>query len=262
MAEDDNKRYFQIMVSDAKFAQGPMKGKRIENTGRYESKTPLSAGKKAAGRIFRDAGVSSATFILRETTSGSSKLSFVYFAEKRKLKDPKKITRRKKLDDGTFEEGSDVVLTITHQNHVEAILGESEKRAVYKKLDIPFPSDTVVAAKNSKKSSKKSSGKSRTRTGGGIADTAYPVRESSMIAGSTSTMGMDSHYTMDGSDYKPSMTGGSTQCCQTSPVNFDGKILGGTEAMVAASASTGSDQVKLAMDSATAASRERFLNSL
>jgi hypothetical protein len=80
---------------------------------------------------------------------------------------------------------------------------------------------------------------------------------------------MDSHYTMDGSDYKPDtsqsmkpMKGGSSQCCQTSPANFDSKILGGNEAIVASSVQNGADQVQSAMNDATAASRGRFLNSL
>ena len=52
--------------------------------GRYLSKTPGGAAKKAARRIFEDMGskVKPVKFILRESTSGSAKKTFCYAASK------------------------------------------------------------------------------------------------------------------------------------------------------------------------------------
>ena len=55
MAEASGPRFFTIEVADAKFAAGGDKGKRIENIGRYSSSNPLSAGRKAATRLYGEA---------------------------------------------------------------------------------------------------------------------------------------------------------------------------------------------------------------
>lgn len=261
MAEVPSERFFTIEVADAKFASGPMKGKRIENIGRYKSNTPVSAGRKAATRIYGEANVTSATFVLRETTRGSGNPVFVYTGEKKKLDKEVSYTRKKTLPDGSVV---DETITKTHDNQVKAVRGDAEIRAVYKKLDLPFPSDVSTDQKVASK-------RRRLRGGGhpNLADTAYPL--SSQGANATATMAMDRQYTMDGSDYKPSdvnvasrnMKGGSSQCCQTSPAHFSGNILGGnTDAIVSASIQNGVDQVASASSAATAASRERFLASL
>jgi len=68
-----------------------------EKGGRYTSKNPLSAAKKAASQLFKKATKTNhktkkqITFILRETTSGSEKKKKKYVAKRVKLSKPKII---------------------------------------------------------------------------------------------------------------------------------------------------------------------------
>lgn len=237
MAEASGTRFFTIEVADAKFASGGDKGKRIENIGRYSSSNPLSAGRKAATRLYGEAKVDSVMFILRETTRGSGNPHFVYSAEKKKLANPVTYTRKSKLPDGTEKEDS---ITKTHENHVRAVRGENELRAFYKKLDIPFPADVIDDSKtgSKKKSSKpKSASKPKSKSkGGGLADTAAPV---------------------EGDEGNQEGGTADSQCCQAAPADLSGQAISSAEQVSAheaelAKASQLSDEAKMAMDAARA----------
>ena len=237
MAEASGPRFFTIEVADAKFAAGGDKGKRIENIGRYSSSNPLSAGRKAATRLYGEAKADSVMFILRETTRGSGNPHFVYSAEKKRLAKPVTYTRKSKLPDGTEKEDT---ITKTHENHVRAVRGENELRAFYKKLDIPFPADVVD---DSKAGSKKRSSKTKTKTRGGsvvLADTAAPL---------------------DGADAEGAQDGGTadSQCCQAAPADLsDGAHTLSTGGQIAAHqaelqrANQMSEDAKAAADAARA----------
>lgn len=209
MAEASGPRFFTIEVADAKYAAGPSKGKRIENVGRYSSSNPLSAGRKAATRLYGEAKLDSVVFILRETTRGSGNPHFVYSGEKKKLAAPVSYTRKSRLPDGTVKEDT---ITKTHENQVRAIRGENELRALYKKLDIPFPADIVDDSKKrsskAKSASRKVGGGARRphkkRGGGDLADTAAPV-ENPAEAG-------DASVEQEGGT-------ASSQCCQAAPAD-------------------------------------------
>lgn len=243
MAEASGPRFFTIEVADAKFAGGGDKGKRIENIGRYSSSNPLSAGRKAATRLYGEANADSVVFILRETTRGSGNPHFVYSAEKKRLAKPVTYTRKSKLPDGTEKEDT---ITKTHENHVRAVRGENELRAFYKKLDIPFPADVID---DSKAGSKKRSSKAKSKTKGGsgcLADTAAPLVEGGQDGG----------------------TAGS-QCCQAAPADFTDLISTGGQIAAhqaeLAKANQMSEDAKAAADAARAqleADRARILNSL
>lgn len=68
-----------------------------EKGGRYTSKNPLSAAKKAASQLFKKAGKTKhknkkqIKFELKETTSGSDKKTMKYVATRVKLAQPKVI---------------------------------------------------------------------------------------------------------------------------------------------------------------------------
>ena len=68
-----------------------------ESGGRYTSKNPLSAAKKAASQLFKKAAKTKhktkkqITLSLRETTVGSDKTVYEYVAKRIKLKTPKVI---------------------------------------------------------------------------------------------------------------------------------------------------------------------------
>lgn len=259
MADTSGPRFFTIEVADAKFATGADKGKRIENIGRYSSSNPLSAGRKAATRLYGEAKVNSVTFILRETTRGSGNPHFVYSAEKKKLANPVTYTRKTTLPDGSEKEDS---ITKTHENHVRAVRGETELRNFYKKLNIPFPADVIDDSKTSSKktSSKPKSGskpKSKTRGGASLADTAAPVEETGVA------------YEGQGNG----QGGGSanSQCCQAAPADLSaaGHILSSDEQLAAHQAELQkaaqlSDEAKAAAAAERAAieaERARILNA-
>lgn len=65
-----------------------------EKGGRYTSKNPISAAKKAASQLFKKAAKSKTqiTFELRETTKGEDKKIHKYTAKRVKLAKPKVIT--------------------------------------------------------------------------------------------------------------------------------------------------------------------------
>ena len=248
MAEATGPRFFTIEVADAKFADGADKGKRIENISRYSSSNPLSAGRKAATRLYGEAKVGAVMFILRETTRGSGNPHFVYSAEKKALAKPVTYTRKSKLPDGTEKEDT---ITKTHENHVRAVRGENELRAFYKKLDIPFPADVIDDSKagSKKKSSKARSGKSKTKGGASLADTAEPLGEDAQDGGTA-----------------------DTQCCQAAPADLsDGAHTLSTGVQIAAhqaelaKANQMSEEAVAAADAARAqleADRARILNSM
>ena len=261
MTEASGPRFFTIEVADAKFAAGGDKGKRIENIGRYSSSNPLSAGRKAATRLYGEANADSVMFILRETTRGSGNPHFVYSAEKKRLSKPVTYTRKSKLPDGTEKEDT---ITKTHENHVRAVRGENELRAFYKKLDIPFPADVVDDSKpGSKKRSSKAKTNAKTKTRGGsalLADTAAPFGDG---VGDVGDVGGDGGQ--DGG------TAGS-QCCQAAPADLsDGAHSLSTGGQISAHraemarANQMSDDAKAAADAARAqleADRARILNSM
>lgn len=211
MADDSKSRFFTIEIADAKFQSGPNKGKRIESIGRYESSNPLSAGRKAATRIYGESGADAVTFMIRETTRGSGNPIFVYAAEKKKLKTPVSYTRKTEQPDGSVKED---VITKTTKNHVRAVRDQDELRAFYKKIDLPFPADIVDDDDDDKPSSKKKSRskkpgssrskpkskKAKTKGGGALCDTAAPA---------------------EFEDYKPpaKQSGGTTSCCQAAPAD-------------------------------------------
>jgi len=56
--------------------------------GRYKSKTPSGAAKKAASRIFKSTNKKSITLTIRETTQGSDKKLYKYEAKRVKLAKP------------------------------------------------------------------------------------------------------------------------------------------------------------------------------
>jgi hypothetical protein len=66
--------------------------------GRFISKSPYSAAKKAASRLFKGTSASSLTFVLQKTTSGSNKRYYAYNANLTKLKVPSIVCR--KTEDG------------------------------------------------------------------------------------------------------------------------------------------------------------------
>lgn len=59
-----------------------------KSVGRYISKDPSGAAKKAASQLFRKKSAKKITFTIRETTSGSAKKTYDYVAEKELLKKP------------------------------------------------------------------------------------------------------------------------------------------------------------------------------
>lgn len=193
----DSKRSFTVLVADAKYNSGPDKGKRIEEVGRYRNADPQSAGKKAASRLFNESGLDDVTFILRETTRGSDNLHYVYRVQNKKLPKPVTYTRKTKLPDGKIEEQE---IVQTHKKEIKSIRDETELRTLYNRLNMSFPHD-VQDSDGKKKTLKRQSMKKITekkkssKTGGALADTAAPVEDS--------------------------QEGGSTQCCQHSPVEFE-----------------------------------------
>ena len=60
--------------------------------GRYNSKTPGGAAKKAATRLFRSTNKKVLTFTIRQTTQGSDKKLYKYEAKRIKLTKPVIIT--------------------------------------------------------------------------------------------------------------------------------------------------------------------------
>lgn len=56
--------------------------------GRYKSKTPSGAAKKAASRIFKSTNKKTITLTIRETTQGSDKNLYKYEAKRVKLAKP------------------------------------------------------------------------------------------------------------------------------------------------------------------------------
>ena len=60
--------------------------------GRYKSKSPSSAAKKAASRMFKMTNKKHVVFTLRQTTQGTNKKLYKYRAEKIKLDKPVILT--------------------------------------------------------------------------------------------------------------------------------------------------------------------------
>ena len=60
--------------------------------GRYNSKTPSGAAKKAATRLFRSTNKKSLKFTIRQTTQGSDKKLYKYEAKRIKLNKPVIVT--------------------------------------------------------------------------------------------------------------------------------------------------------------------------
>ena len=97
-------RSFTIESSDIKFTGG-----------RYISKEPLLAAKKAAHRLFNEEPKkSSIRFLLREMTVGSVKRVYSYVAKKNKLDEPKVI--RVGDADVTYTHTYDVKACLMHTN--------------------------------------------------------------------------------------------------------------------------------------------------
>lgn len=82
-----DKRSFAIASAEVKLPE--------DYQGRFESKQPRSAGIKAARRLFALSKTKKTEirFVLKEITMGSEKKEFHYIAIKRKLAEPKTITR-------------------------------------------------------------------------------------------------------------------------------------------------------------------------
>jgi hypothetical protein len=266
MAEASGPRFFTIEVADAKFAAGPNKGVRIENVGRYSSSNPLSAGRKAATRLYGEAKADSVVFILRETTRGSGNPHFVYSGAKKKLPAPVSYTRKSKLPDGSVKEDT---ITKTHENQVRAIRGENELRALYKKLDIPFPADIVDDSKTSSKK-RSSKGKTASRNVGGGARRSYKKRGGGDLADTAAPV----DFGAEAADASVDQEGGTagSQCCQAAPADLSdqGHLIstGGqisAHADQLAKANQMSEAAKQAADAARAqveAERTRILNTM
>jgi hypothetical protein len=97
----DGKRSFTVSHSDVGVTGG-----------RYISKEPLNAAKKAARVIFGKTTKKSIRLTIKETTRGSAGKEFVYTATKAKLDKP--VTR--------FEGDKDREYIITHRVEVKACL--------------------------------------------------------------------------------------------------------------------------------------------
>ena len=81
-----SERFFTIESAEIKLAEGYQ--------GRFQAKSPYSAGIKAVRQLFRMAPKKKAIrFVLRETTLGSSKKEFHYVGMKEKLDQPRVIVR-------------------------------------------------------------------------------------------------------------------------------------------------------------------------
>ena len=90
---DQGKRSFAV-IDARKSAAG--KKVKFSEEGRYVSRTPVSAAKKAFGRICKDRkmkGKCSMIVTVQETTRGENGNVFSYKVERSKLKEPIEITR-------------------------------------------------------------------------------------------------------------------------------------------------------------------------
>ena len=66
----------------------------VKNDGRYISKTPAAAAKKAGRQLIKRSGRKGKIVSIRETTAGSAKKVFTYKVKKVKIKSPVVIDRK------------------------------------------------------------------------------------------------------------------------------------------------------------------------
>jgi len=112
---DQGKRSFAVI--DARKSAAGKKVKFSED-GRYISRTPVSAAKKAFGRICKDRkmkGKCSMIVTVQETTRGDGGKVFSYKVDRIKLKEPVEITR----GGGMF--GGGETITIKYTTEAKAV---------------------------------------------------------------------------------------------------------------------------------------------
>ena len=90
--------------------------------GRFISKTPYSAAKKAASRLVKGNGTT-VTFVLQKTTAGSNKRYCAYTASSRKLSPPMKIFRKAENGDTIVMNNFGQVLRVNKSGVVVNVSG-------------------------------------------------------------------------------------------------------------------------------------------
>lgn len=90
--------------------------------GRFISKTPYSAAKKAANRLVKGNGTT-VTFVLQKTTAGSNKRYYAYTASSRKLSPPMKIFRKAENGDKIVMNNFGQVLRVNKSGVVVNVSG-------------------------------------------------------------------------------------------------------------------------------------------
>jgi chemotaxis protein histidine kinase CheA len=90
--------------------------------GRFISKTPYSAAKKAANRLVKGNGTT-VTFVLQKTTAGSNKRYYAYTASSRKLSPPMKIFRKAENGDTIVMNNFGQVLRVNKSGVVVNVSG-------------------------------------------------------------------------------------------------------------------------------------------